>query len=95
MIEEFTNVMTFVKDNFQYGFRKSKGSKTTPRVRFEAISVGVALALREKTTLNVQSITDWLYADEFKNITTGDGANSRVKVKARIEYVRDKLLIEE
>lgn len=95
MIAEFTNVMKFVETNFQFGFRKSKGSKTTPRVRFEALSVGVALALREKPTLVAKDIGDWLYADEFKSLTTGDGANSRVKVRDRIEYVRDKLLNED
>lgn len=95
MVKEFTKVMNFVADNFQYGFRKSKGSKTTPRVRFEAISVGVALALRENPNLDVKNTSEWLYSDEFKKLTTGDGANSRVKVKARIEYVRDKLLGED
>jgi hypothetical protein len=95
MLDEFTSVMEFVKNNFPLGFRKSKGSKTTPRVRFEAISVGVALALREKPDLVAKGIDAWLFSEEFKILTTGDGANSRVKVKNRIEYVRDKLLGEE
>lgn len=95
MLDEFKAVMRFVKNNFPFGFRKSKGSKTTPRVRFEAISVGVALALREKPDLVSKGIDDWLFSEEFKTLTTGDGANSRVKVKNRIEYVRDKLLGEE
>ncbi len=95
MLDEFKAVMGFVKNNFPFGFRKSKGSKTTPRVRFEAISVGVALALREKPDLVSKGIDDWLFSEEFKTLTTGDGANSRVKVKNRIEYVRDKLLGEE
>lgn len=94
MVDEFTAVMSFVQDNFPFGFRKSKGSKTTPRVRFEAISVGVALALRKSSDLVVKGIADWIFSEEFKTLTTGDGANSRIKVKNRIEYVRDKLLDE-
>ncbi|MEJ2066301.1 MAG: DUF262 domain-containing protein [Reinekea sp.] len=93
MINEFAGVMRFVKNNFPHGFRKTEKSKTTPRVRFEAISVGVALALRENPDLIANDIGDWLFSEEFKTLTTGDGANSRVKVKKRIEYVRDKLLI--
>jgi hypothetical protein len=60
-------------------------------VRFEALSVGVYLALQKKPNL-VPSEIDWLDSKEFKVYTRSDASNSRPKVKARIEFVRDKLL---
>lgn len=91
-VAEFERVMDFVDTHIPLGFRKSSGSKTTPRVRFESMAVGAALALRERPMLVPTGINEWLFTDEFKALTTGDGANSRVRVKNRIEFVRDKLL---
>ena len=90
---DFNNMVSFVKDNFPFGFAKSGKAKATPRVRFEAISVGVALALREKPDLKVENI-DWLESDEFKEYTTSDASNNEGKLKLRVEYVRDQLLKE-
>lgn len=92
MVEIFKKTMHFAKDNFPFGFRKSKGAKTTPRVRFEALAVGTALALKEKPNLQPEDISDWLFSEEFKILTTGDASNSKTRVASRIEYVRDKLL---
>ncbi|MBL4832114.1 MAG: DUF262 domain-containing protein [Aliivibrio sp.] len=92
MVAIFNRTMTFAKDNFPFGFRKSKGAKTTPRVRFEALAVGIALALYEEPNLKPDNISDWLFSDEFKVLTTGDASNSRPRVISRIEYVKDKLL---
>lgn len=88
---EFERMLRFVKDNFPYGFAKTKTSKSTPRVRFEAISVGVALALRENPNINVDNL-DWLETDEFKQYTTSDASNNQGKLKQRIEYVKEQLL---
>ncbi|WP_318356280.1 DUF262 domain-containing protein [Enterobacter sp.] len=91
MRDEFNKVLDFVAQYFPAGFRKTVTAKSTPRVRFESLAVGVALALREDPTL-IPTDLDWLSSEEFKVLTTSDGANSRIKVKERIEYVRDKLL---
>lgn len=91
MIAEFEKVIQFVKSNFPTGFKKTATAKSTPRVRFESLAVGAALALRANPTLEVKDL-DWLTSDEFKVLTTSDGANSRSKVIERIEYVRDSLL---
>ncbi|MGC1084146.1 DUF262 domain-containing protein [Pantoea agglomerans] len=91
MIAEFDNVIEFVKDNFPTGFKKTATAKSTPRVRFESLAVGVALALRANPSLEVENL-DWLTSEKFKILTTSDGANSRSKVVERIEYVRDNLL---
>jgi hypothetical protein len=38
-------MVKFVNTNFSHGFRKDETNQSIPRVRFEAISVGVFLAL--------------------------------------------------
>jgi uncharacterized protein with ParB-like and HNH nuclease domain len=88
----FDSVMSFVDKKFPHGFAKSKTAKSTPRVRFEALSVGVALAITKKPGLDPRDINEWLVSTDFKSLTTGDGSNSKTRVKERIEYVRDKLL---
>jgi hypothetical protein len=91
MKTEFEAMLDFVEKNFPNGFRKGKKHTTTPRIRFEAIAVGTALALREKSELEPGSMT-WLDSPVFKEHTTSDASNSKPKVKNRIEYVRDQLL---
>lgn len=88
---EFENMLNFVAKYFPAGFKKTPSAKSTPRVRYESIAVGVALALREVPSL-IPTQLDWISSDKFKEITTSDGANSKVKVIERIEYVRDMLL---
>lgn len=88
---DFENMLDFVKKNFEFGFAKSLNATTTPRVRFEAISVGVALALKEKPDLSVDNV-NWLESEDFKKHTTSDASNNEGKLAARVEYVRDKLL---
>lgn len=89
--EEFNRTIEFVSKHFPFGFAKTKTAKTTPRVRFEAISVGVALALRINPDLKVDSI-DWVNSAQFKQLTTSDASNNQGKLKERVEYVRDQLL---
>lgn len=92
MRAEFQRMLDFVDRYFApKGFRKQAAHTRTPRIRFEAISVGVALALRENPSL-VPASLDWLESPEFKKHTTSDASNSRPKVKERIEFVRDRLL---
>lgn len=89
--KEFDSMVSFTKKHFPYGFAKSENAKATPRVRFEAIAIGVALALRENVDLSPQNIS-WIDSDEFKEHTTSDASNNEGKLKARVEYVRDQLL---
>lgn len=88
---EFTRMLAFVDANFEFGFAKTRSASTTPRVRFEALSVGVALALREKPDLTVDNV-DWIHSDKFKQLTTSDASNNQNKLVGRIEYVRNQLL---
>ena len=88
---KFYAMLDFVHKFFPNGFSKKKGHVRTPRIRFEAISVGVALALEQNRNL-VPKTLDWLESKEFKEYTTSDASNSKPKVIQRIEYVRDQLL---
>jgi hypothetical protein len=92
MLSIFNKTMLFAQEHFPLGFRKTPGSKTTPRVRFEALAVGIALALIENSELVPNDISAWLDSEKFKELTTGDASNSQPRVVARIEYVRDQLL---
>jgi len=89
---EFERMLNFVEQHFPNGFKKSATNNRTPRIRFEAIAVGTALALQKKSDLEPSDIGEWLYSGEFKKLTTSDASNSRPKVIKRIEFVRDKLL---
>lgn len=91
MKSEFDAMLRFVKEYFPYGFAKTATAKSTPRVRFEAISVGVALALREKPDLTPKSM-DWLESKEFLRHTTTHASNSPARVSGRILYVKNQLL---
>lgn len=89
---EFRKMLEFVAQHFPNGFAKAERHTSTPRIRFEAISVGVALALQAKPDLVPRvSPTVWLGSEEFKKLTTSDSSNSRPKIVGRIEFVRDRL----
>lgn len=91
MKKEWDRMLAFVDQTFPNGFSKAEGHIRTPRIRYEAIAVGSALALRRQPKLKPGNL-DWLDSDEFKELTTSDASNSRPKVVKRIEYVRDHLL---
>lgn len=90
----FNNMLKFIHFNFPNGFRKSPGSKVVSRIRFEATAAGAALALEQDPTLIKKHInTEWAYEDiDFLNMMRSDASNSKPKVKARIEFVKNKLL---
>lgn len=89
--KDFEDMVKFIDKYFPNGCKKSPKAKSTPRVRFEAIAVGVGLALRQKDNLEPASMK-WLESNAFKNHTTTHASNSQSRVAGRIEYVRDRLL---
>jgi hypothetical protein len=91
MKSEWDSMLSFVATYLPGGFIKTGPGRKVPRVRFEAVSVGIGLALREKPDL-VPSNTDWLYSAEFKQWTTSDASNNKANLVGRIEFVRDRLL---
>lgn len=91
--EELQQVLNYIEQTFGVlGFRKREKDTSVPRIRFEALAVGAALALRENPELSTNQDLSWLTSEEFIQHTRSDASNSKPKVKARIEYVRDKLL---
>lgn len=91
MKNNFILMLKFVDKNFKNGFAKTKNAKSTPRVRFESISVGAYLALLENSNLDKVNI-DWLESDDFKTHTRSDSANNRLKLIGRTDYVKNKIL---
>lgn len=96
MQTEFDRMLNFVEKHFTCGFRKNGTANTVPRVRFEAISTGTALALRENPDLELtpEQITNRMKEHEFDKIVVSDGANVRSKLEGRIELVRSILVSE-
>lgn len=88
---EFDTTMKFVARHFPDGFYRRGAPSRVPRVRFEAIAVGTALALREDPGL-AASDTTWVHSDEFEKLTRTDASNSGPRLRSRIEFVRDTLL---
>jgi hypothetical protein len=89
--QEFDNMLKFVDKYFPDGFVKSNTSNKTPRVRFDAISVGVNLALRENPKLKPANV-NWLNSKTFNELITKGGQNAPTAIKERIEFVYDKLI---
>lgn len=95
MKNEFFLMLEFVEKHFNnalHVYRKIKNRyEPTTRIKFESISVGIALALRENPNL-VPKSTVFLDSQAFKNCTQSDASSSQNKVNKRIHYVRDQLL---
>ena len=91
MHSEFARMLNFLSQYFPNGFKRT-GYKTVPRIRFEAIAVGISLALRENPRLIPGDVSQWLDSKKFIAHTRSDASNSRPKLVNRIHYVRDNLL---
>ena len=89
------SMLSFIDNYSSSGFAKKSGHLRTPRVRFETLSVGTALALEKKPDLRISGM-DWINdeSDEFHKMATSGSSNSKPKIKKRLEYVRDRLLKE-
>ena len=93
MRAEFLQMLQFVSAVSPNGFTKSQTGNQVPRVRFESIAVGSALALRSDPGLlqRAPDITPLLESDPFKDATKSDAANVKSKLLGRIRLVRDWL----
>lgn len=91
MLNDFDSMLKFVDANMPNGFIKSDQSQKTPRVRFDAISVGVHLALKSNPNISISDL-DWLNSKEFNELITKGGQNAPTAIKNRIEFVKNKLL---
>lgn len=92
MQAEFERMLDYVARNFTNGFAKGQRDTTVPRVRFEAIAIGTALALRENPQLADQNTAAWVSGTGFRTETTSHASNSGPRLRSRLFYVRDQLL---
>lgn len=97
MRDEFFSMLSFVEQHFPDGFRKHANHNSVPRVRFEAIAIGTALALRERKDLDLTKaqIGARMKSESFDQVVVSGSANVRSKLEGRIETVRSLLLAAE
>jgi hypothetical protein len=91
---EFNKMIDFVEKVFPFGFSK-KFQQPVSRVYFEAVAIGVTLALRSNPNLQCDQIdvTRWFENRSFKNNIFGRSrTHSPQKIKSRIDFVKEKLL---
>lgn len=90
---EFYRMLEFVGAVSSNGFTKNLTGNQVPRVRFESIAVGSALAIRADPSLlqRAPDITPLLDSDAFKDATKSDAANVKSKLLGRIRLVKDWL----
>ncbi|MET3486000.1 DUF262 domain-containing protein [Methylobacterium sp. 1973] len=91
MSNEFDEVMAFIDHYMPRAFFRDERRSQVPRVRFEAIAIGACLALRINPELDPEDL-GWLESADFTALTRTDASNSGPKLRARVEYVRDRLL---
>ena len=97
MSDRFRRMLEYVSASFIYGFTAGK-DKYVSRQVFEAISVGVHLALKERPDLPRRRLdfSKWMKAPEFRAVVSSERqTHSANKILARVEYVREKLLSEQ
>jgi len=94
MRADFANALNFVEAASPHGFTKSDTGKQVPRVRFESIAVGAALALRSDPTIadRVTDISPLLDTGVFSEATKSDAANVKSKLLNRLRLTRNWLL---
>ena len=91
---EFLAMCKFVELNLGIeAFKNSVGRVANSR--YEALSIGITLALREKPKLDTSHAASLLQDEEFNMLVRGDGSNNRGRLLGRIEFVRDRLLLGE
>lgn len=69
----------------------SRKQKTTPVNLFEGVAVGAGLAFKEKKSINLKNVSQWMISDELRKFTTG-ATNTKTKVKGRIEFCKEKFI---
>lgn len=92
--DDFSIMLNFVDKYSTYGFRKGHNPQTK-RVLFEAISVGVHIALKEKPDLSFtkEKWNKMINSQRFRSLWTGNTKlHDAKKLKGRIEYISNSLL---
>lgn len=85
----FEETFSYLAKCFPHGLKSRKG--TTPVNLFEGVSVGAAMALKQRPGLPVTQDPAWIASDKLRSYVTG-ATNTRNRVAGRIEFCRDKFL---
>ncbi len=91
---QFKEMLEFVDKVFVHGFSRGPGNVIS-RILFEAISVGVYLAIKEKTNLSLDRIDvrEWLGGEKFRSLISGTHrTHNPEKIRKRIDFVKNKLI---
>ncbi len=91
---DFERMLSFVEKAFPFGFAKGRGQFVS-RVFFEAISVGVHLALKEKSNLQptAMDVAKWLKDETFHSIVSGKyKTHAPQKIRQRVDFVKARVL---
>jgi hypothetical protein len=86
----FRRTMEWIAEEVPTGITRGNRN-TTPLNLFEAIAVGVGLAIQRKKTLKTEALQEIMYSDELRSLTTG-ATNSKNMVVGRIEFVLNKII---
>jgi len=92
--QQLDNMLAFVDKYFAHGFAKHPGQGVS-RVFFEAIAVGVHLAITEKPDLSIPHANagSWLSDYDFRVLVSGKyKTHAPEKMRQRIDYVKNRLL---
>jgi Protein of unknown function DUF262 len=91
---DYSNMLNFVDKYSTYGFRKSHNPQTK-RVLFEAISVGVHVALKQKhdLTFSKDKWNSMIHSNTFRTFWAGSTKlHDATKLKDRIQFISSSLL---
>lgn len=86
----FTETFDLLDTSLPGGIVRGARKNITPIVLYEAISVGLALAISSKKAINTESLVALLDDAELKKLTTG-ATNAKKMVLDRLLYVSDRL----
>ena len=87
-LDIFAGTMKFLSNELPFGISRSR--KTTPLVLYEAVSVGVALLLKDGKAPKKGILVSLLHDSTLTSLTQG-GTNNRSMMIKRIQLVRDAL----
>lgn len=95
MLDDYKKMINFVDESFCFGFAKKK-EQGVSRIFFEALSVGVHLALRENAALKLPekiNPSTWLRDESFMRAISGSyRTHAASTIKLRVEFVKEQLL---
>jgi len=92
LLEIFTTTFDFLNKNLPEGIVRGNRKNITPIVLYEAISVGVADALKNGNKIIKKSLIQLLDNDELTKLTTG-ATNSKSKLIQRINFVSKNSIV--